>query len=149
MPLFVPAPGARRPWYEAAHLTPRPAGPKLPANISTNASLSLVDKPTVATVEKPVAAISKATGSLVDATRSTESSNLARLLRLEVDGFNSIGSMRLRMDGRTNKTYRVEVTTNFQTWADLGTMDRISNHFEFCDSFPTNTIRRFYRAVEH
>lgn len=54
----------------------------------------------------------------------------------------------LALEGEDARVYRVEASTDFQTWTSLTTVTNPSPHALFLDTEASGMPRRFYRAVE-
>ena len=55
--------------------------------------------------------------------------------------------MELRFTGQTNRTYRLQASTNLADWVSLATNTPPNGLFRFVDPDATNMDKRFYRTV--
>jgi len=57
------------------------------------------------------------------------------------------GQFQFQVSGESGRNYRIDVTTDFSTWATLATNTAFGGSFPFSDPGTSNFTRRFYRAV--
>jgi len=69
-------------------------------------------------------------------------------MRLGTVGLNGSGQFQLQLIGERGTNYILQTSINLSNWVSLATNAAANGIWDFVDSYSTNSISRFYRAIE-